>query len=186
MKQKIACIGWGSLIWRPERLKIQNYWFEDGPILPIEFTRISSDNRVTLIIDEEAKPIRTLWTLMTCDDLTEAKESLIKREGVKKDSLIHSLTQNDNVTDEIQEDIQNWLKEKKIDCAIWTGLSYSDKTNKERPSIEKIISHLNEIEHNERKLAKEFIRKAPRQIDTEYRRQIEKEFGWNPLNSSNE
>ena len=181
IKQKIACIGWGSLIWRPERLKIQNHWFEDGPILPIEFTRISSDNRVTLIIDTEAKPIRTLWALMNCNDIDEAKKSLIEREGVKKDSLIHWVNQTDNVTDEIQVGIQNWLKEKSIDSAIWTGLSFSTKTDNKRPSIAKIIAHLNEIEHNERQLAEEYIRKAPRQIDTEYRRQIEKEFGWKPI-----
>lgn len=181
MKQKIACIGWGSLIWRPERLQIQNHWFEDGPILPIEFTRISNDNRVTLIIDTKAKPIRTLWTFMTCNNIDEAKKSLIEREGVKKDSLIHCVNQDDETSDEIHTEIQNWLKKKSIDSAIWTGLSYSRKTNKNRPSIERIISHLNEIEYNERQIAEEYIRKAPRQIDTEYRRLIEKEFGWKPI-----
>lgn len=181
MKQKIACIGWGSLIWRPERLKIQNHWYEDDPILPIEFTRISSDNRVTLIIDKEANPVRTLWTLMTCNDLDESKKSLFEREGVKNEFLIHSVNQNDKVTDEIQIVIQNWLKEKNIDSAIWTGFSFSVKTENERPSIEKIISHLNKIEHRENQLAEEYIRKAPRQIDTEYRREIEKEFGWKPI-----
>lgn len=181
MKQKIACIGWGSLIWRPERLKIKNHWFEDGPILPIEFTRISRDNRVTLIIDKEAKPIRTLWALMNCTDIDEAKKSLIEREGVKKDSLIHCVNQTDSATDEIQVEIQNWLKEKSIDSAIWTGLSFSTKTESKRPSIDKIIAHLNEIEYNERQLAEEYIRKAPRQIYTKYRRQIEKEFGWKPI-----
>lgn len=183
MTQKIACIGWGSLIWRPEGLKIQNHWFEDGPILPIEFTRISNDNRVTLIIDTNAKPIRTLWAFMTCNDLDEAKKSLIEREGVKNDSLIRFVNQDDKTSDKIDTKIQNWLKEKKIDSAIWTGLSYSDKTNKSRPSIEQIISHLHEIKCKERKTAEEYIRKAPRQIDTEYRRLIEKEFGWKPLDS---
>ena len=62
---KIACIGWGSLIWNSGVLKIRNKWYEDGPILPIEFSRISDDGRVTLIIDKSGTPVRTLWALMT-------------------------------------------------------------------------------------------------------------------------
>ena len=61
---KIACIGWGSLIWMPENLMIQNKWFEDGPMLPIEFARQSDNGRITLIIDEFARPVRTLWSLI--------------------------------------------------------------------------------------------------------------------------
>lgn len=53
---KIACLGWGSLIWNPGDLKIKTEdWFSGGPILPIEFVRISTDKRVTLVIDEESK-----------------------------------------------------------------------------------------------------------------------------------
>jgi len=177
MKPKIACIGWGSLIWNPKGLKIQNKWFESGPILPIEFTRISKDNRVTLIIDNEAKPIRTLWALMTCDDIEEAINSLRDREGTKKTD-IHSIDQREDTKDEIKIDIQKWLKEKNIDTAIWTGLSFSEKTDSKRPSIDAIISHLKKIEYRERVLAEEYIRKAPIQVDTEYRRRIEFEFGW--------
>lgn len=178
---KIACIGWGSLIWRPEGLKIQNHWFEDGPILPIEFTRISSDNRVTLIIDNQAKAVRTLWALMICVDLNEAKKSLMDREGVKRDSLVHSIGKNDQTQDGIDSIIKIWLKEKDIDYAVWTGLSFSKKTNNKRPSTQEIIEHLNKLKGNERRHAEEYIRKAPKQIDTEYRRIFEKEFGWQPI-----
>lgn len=41
-KDKIAVIGWGSLIWCPKGLKIRDKWKNDGPKLPIEFARISS------------------------------------------------------------------------------------------------------------------------------------------------
>ena len=73
---KIACLGWGSLIWRPESLLIQRQWFQDGPFLPIDFLRQSKDGRLTLVINETSKSVRTLWALMDTDDLNKAKTSL--------------------------------------------------------------------------------------------------------------
>ena len=84
---KIACIGWGSLIWNPRNLKIRQKWFEDGPLLPIEFARQSGDKRITLVIEEKSDPIRTLWALMSVNDIKEAKESLRKREGCSEEKI---------------------------------------------------------------------------------------------------
>jgi len=175
---KIACIGWGSLIWRPENLPIQHKWFDDGPILPVEFTRQSSDDRITLIIDEQAKPVRTLWTLMMTTELDQAIIALKEREGAKKVDVIHSVTTSTENATGVKGEILKWIKTLNLDAAIWTGLSYSDKTNKERPTLEYVINHLKNLQHNKRKHAEEYIRKAPKQIDTEYRRQIEFTLGW--------
>ena len=174
----MACLGWGSLIWNPQNLKLQSKWFEDGVLLPIEFTRISSDDRVTLIIDRKAKEVRTLWALMTCDDLEEAKESLKDREKVSNMEKIHSISINENTSSDTHRRVQNWMKEKHLDSVIWTGLSYRDEA---RPSIEEILIHLKGLSDVKGQKAEEYIRKAPRQIDTEYRRRIEAELGWLPL-----
>lgn len=175
----IACVGWGSLIWRPETLKIQKKWFEDGPILPIEFSRISDDDRVTLIIDKEGTPVSTLWALMTTNDLSIAIASLKEREKVTNDNTIKSVLITDRDADEIKSVIIKWLITKHLDAAIWTGLSFSKKTNFKRPTIDFILNHLkNKLDYNQRKVAEEYIRKAPKQIDTEYRRKIEFAFGW--------
>lgn len=175
---KIACIGWGSLIWRPESLPIHNKWFEDGPIIPIEFTRHSSDDRITLIIDEQANPVRTLWALMTTSNINQAIEALKQREGAKKTEAIHYINTDTKHATGIKNEILKWLQTMNLDAAVWTGLSYSDKTKKQRPSIDYVLNHLKNLEHSKRKHAEEYIRKAPKQIDTEFRRQIEFTFGW--------
>lgn len=49
--KKIAILAWGSLYWDKRTLAIQSEWNEDGPTLPIAFSRISKDGRLTLVID---------------------------------------------------------------------------------------------------------------------------------------
>jgi hypothetical protein len=180
-RMTIACLGWGSLIWQPKNLKIQNEWFQDGPMLPIEFTRKSDKGkgRITLIIDNAAKPVRSLWALMTTNDLNEAKESLKEREGTNDIENIHSVITIEKPDTPIKTTIQKWLVSKDLNAAIWTGLSYSEKNK--RLTIDDVLEHLLKLNYIKGKQAEEYIRKAPKQIDTEYRRQIEKEFGWTPI-----
>ncbi len=72
----IACLGWGSLIWDTRTLPVRRQWFMDGPFAPVEFTRQSSDGRITLVIDRNAHPVRLLWAQMATTDLAHARESL--------------------------------------------------------------------------------------------------------------
>lgn len=48
---KIVILGWGSLIWNPRGLPREGPWEEGGPSFPIEFSRVSNDCRLTLVID---------------------------------------------------------------------------------------------------------------------------------------
>jgi len=105
---KIACLGWGSLIWNPGSLLIRREWFNDGPLLPIEYSRISNDGRLTLVITENVKPIRTLWALMATEDLAEAKKSLKEREGCKYESDIGSISINDEAINPNELIIIKW------------------------------------------------------------------------------
>lgn len=179
---KIACIGWGSLIWQPKNLQIQRKWFCDGPIVPVEFARQSNDGRLTLVISENAKPIRTLWALMTSLTLDDAKESLRKREGVLSkniDTSIASISISEETDDNIKLSIQGWLSKSNLDAAIWTNLPPKfNGNNGDFPKIKDAVDYLKTLDVHQRNLAEEYIRNTPKQIDTEYRRKFEIEFGW--------
>ena len=178
----IACLGWGSLIWKPENLMVHNKWFKDGPSIPIEFVRQSNNGRITLVIDRDSQPIPTLWALMTTDNLDIAVESLRKREGTNK-SNIHSIKTGEQTNDIIKLTVQKWLLTKNIDTAIWTGLNHKFEGKAVRPSIKQVIEHLSKLDNDARKLAEEYVRSAPSQIETVYRQQIEKELGWTTIES---
>jgi hypothetical protein len=63
-RMKVLVLAWGSLVWDPGALRLASNWMEGGPVLPIEFSRISDDGRLTLVIDErhgvEEPPFRYL------------------------------------------------------------------------------------------------------------------------------
>lgn len=175
---KIACIGWGSLIWNPEILKTRGKWFDDGPILPIEFARQSGNGRITLVIEENAVPIRTLWVLMSTNNLDEAIESLRKREGTAT-KHIHYQKSDSEAKTKIQEIVLQWLKEKNIDCAIWTGLPPKFKgEDNVVPTINELFNYFEKVDYEILKISSEYVINTPIQIDTQYRRELEKKYNW--------
>lgn len=175
---KIACIGWGSLIWNPQILKIKGKWFEDGPLLPIEFARQSGNGRITLVIEENADPIRTLWILMSTNNLVDAIESLRKREGTAARHVHFQKSDSKPIT-KIQEIVLQWLKEKNIDCAIWTGLppKFKEKDNIV-PSIDELFVYFDTVDYEVLKSSAEYVINTPKQVDTNYRRELERKFNW--------
>ena len=52
---KSVVLAWGSSVWDPRELKIASKFAPNGPLLPIEFCRISGDGRLTLAIDEDLR-----------------------------------------------------------------------------------------------------------------------------------
>lgn len=97
--QDIAIVGWGSLIWQPGELEVASDWSNDGPVLPIEFSRVSADGRLTLVIDPKTQgqgrlpinmggnDIQTLYIQSANDDLETAIQNLRAREGCRTDMI---------------------------------------------------------------------------------------------------
>ncbi len=177
---RIACLGWGSLVWDPRELPVRRGWFKDGPFAPVEFTRQSSDGRITLVIEPSATPVRLLWAYMQPTELPSARESLRRREGIiGKDwvSRIASWQFGEVAPPEIPG-IANWALAHGLDAAVWTALKPLFRGKGRSPSCKEVIEYLRGLRGSIRAHAKQYIERAPQQIDTDYRREIEAALGW--------
>lgn len=178
---KIAILGWGSLIWQPKELEFDRGigWLTDGPIILIEFARISKDGRLTLVISPNGSEAQTLYTFSKHETLDEAVLNLAVREGSVRKSIgwyDKNINQFYDKNFKFQRNILDWINNKEIDAVIWTNLpeNWKEKTNNR-------IEYLKELKGKESVLAEEYIRKAPIQIQTEFRVMIEKELNWKPI-----
>jgi hypothetical protein len=178
---RIGCLGWGSLIWDPCELSIRKPWFTDGPLLPIEFARFSSESRVTLVIVEGKPEIRSLWALLVTDDLNNAVAQLAHREGVIRNAKrdIGRWSVGDPSEGGIIQAVSKWAIERDLDAVVWTALAYRIKREKDQiPSLDQVIARLCDAESKQLKRPREYVERAPQQIDTDYRRAINKAFSW--------
>lgn len=179
---KIACLGWGSLIWNPGNLQVKKQWCTDGPVLPVEFARQSNNGRLTLVITPEAIPVPTLWSLMTTKDLDIARESLREREGIGPKSagrfiglVVAGLPAP---ADAVSQSVASWMYEQQLDAVLWTHLPPKFNGRRIAPTVTEALHYLSTLEGEQASAAVEYIRRAPAQIATRYRTAIEAELGW--------
>ena len=184
---KIACLGWRSLVWDPRSIPLLGEWFNDGPILPIEFARESSDGRITLVIADVGYRVQSLWYLMSSANIEEAKKALAEREGISDANIRHSIGCWDGETSKLlgrcADVIGAWAERNDIDAVVWTNLKCGFKGSRGKmPTCIEITEHLHSLPYEKKKVANEYICKAPLQIDTEFRRKIQAELGWGTVN----
>jgi hypothetical protein len=120
---------------------------------------------------------------MDSGNLDAAREALRKREGISKDNSnnIGVWSQGKPVPQLIQN-LQQWAESHGIHSVIWTALpSKFNEKNGHTPTCKQIIKYLGGLTGATRDNAERYIRLAPRQIDTRYRRQIEATLQWTPL-----
>jgi len=179
---EIACLGWGSLTWRPGGLPVRSCWFKDGPMLPIEFARQSTEDRITLAITPGALPVTTLWALMDVLDLDAARSELAKRENIPKKNVERDIgywASDGNIGGTGAGAVARWAPTKGLDAVVWTALPPKLASAHGRaPTEDEVIRFLRE---HGGKAAETYVRMTPRQIDTRYRKRIELEFNWIPL-----
>ena len=182
----IVCLGWGSLIWCQKRLPIAGTWQSDGPELPVEFARESRDKRITLVICKGRPVVKVLWAALDVQTLDEAKQALAVREGVEARNIQHSIgywSPAGASSNPGTAAIGRWAAERPVQGVVWTTLKPGLKLSRNAgdygiPTQEEVLQHLSGLEGRERDAAEEYVRLAPRQIVTPYRKAIEDAFGW--------
>lgn len=176
----IACLGWGSLIWNPAVLQTRGIWHDDGPMIRVEFLRKSDEGRrITLVLDEDAPPTRSLWTVMNTNEIDTAAENLRVREGTLA-TRIGRWRRNEPSPANIH-DLPAWAIAHGVDEVVWTALGHNFHDSGARPSADDVVRHLAGLP--DRKDVERYVRRAPPQIDTPYRRVIEGALGWTPKES---
>lgn len=195
---RIGCLAWGSLLWDPRTLPMSGAFRLDGPRLPIEFSRVAVDGRVTLVIDPTAEPVQAYWVRLAVTSLEEAIRGLGLREKIAAEkwscwigvqSASGRRIETDDIDESVRKTIVHWLgagdDEKQstrgLDAVVWTALpSRSPDGGPMRPDYETLLVHLRSLEGEAKRRAEEYIRRAPRSIRTAFRARFEADLGWVP------
>jgi hypothetical protein len=181
----IACIGWGSLIWHRRNLDVDGEWRADGPALPVEFARQSRDGRITLVLVRGFAPVPTLWSGFNSGDLATARESLRQRERIPRTraaDFIACWRRGENPASEPDAAISAWAAGTELEAVVWTNLPPKfGGTDGRVPTENEVVAYLQTLQDETRAAAEQYVRRAPRQIATAYRRGIEGSLGWTPI-----
>ncbi len=119
---KIACLGWGSLIWKAAELPVASDWFADGPWLPIEFAREGDSGELATVICEGVAEVQVLWSYLAVDTLDKARDALREREGVPREQPECIGSWPSGPHSPFQQRIAAWAAGQGVDAVVWTAL----------------------------------------------------------------
>ena len=181
---KSVVLAWGSLVWDPRDLQTAGKFVANGPLLPIEFCRISADGQLTLAIDESFGALcKTYSAPSALESLDAARDNLCQREGMADARAIGFVEPASNRQSDLAMEshpqvvatIAAWAESIGYDAAIWTALASNfDEWGKggEPFSVSAAMQYLETLERDDaakfaRALA--YIRKAPPEVETPVR-----------------
>lgn len=193
---KIGVLAWGSLVWNPDGLLLAGDFQPNGPRLAIEFCRVSSDGRLTLVIDETFGTTCTTYSAVSSfEDLDKAIENLWVRESkagakipadLRGQAMIGYVDLQNNTESAAARQrhplavdaIKEWAPAAGYSAIIWTALPIRFKDTLNVPfSTEAAIAYLDSLEDKTAKSrALDYIRKAPPEVNTPVRTAVQKHW----------
>ena len=176
--EKIAILGWGSLLW-DERVEFDGWhepWQDDGPSLKIEFSRVSNSRlgALTLVIDpDNGSPTTVAYCLSCRSEIGQIIEDLRNREGARKNDIGYFQRGGtghfrDRSTFEV---IAAWATSKALDGVVWTDLlsNFAKETGKSF-SVENALDYLVGLEGEAKAKAEQYLKLAPEFVQTPLRK----------------
>lgn len=173
---KIACLGWGSLIWKSGALPVAGEWQTDGPSLPVEFCRVSDGGELATAICMNAPAVPVLWAWLEATTLSVACRALREREAIPEDRCdgIGSLL----ITGRDTGILTTWARRKVLKRSSGPGFRRSASQEGRVPAVDEAIAYLDGLSGQTRSHARDYICRVPAQLDTPYRRAIKEVLGW--------
>jgi hypothetical protein len=183
-KVQVVVLAWGSLIWNRGMLAVAADFQPNGPSLPIEFSRVFGDGRLTLVIDETAGTSCLTYSAVSVhNELGEAKEKLRIREGMPSQKGIGFIDLISGRQSHTAVERHPTAVTKIRACAelndrpmvIWTALAsnFHEPSKANKPfSVEAAIRYLETREADTLRSALDYIRQAPPEIKTPLREAV--------------
>jgi hypothetical protein len=144
-------------------------------VLPIEFSRVSQDERLTLVIDSEnGVPVPTRFVASDLLSSAASIANLGEREGMQAPfrrigyvDLVSGAARLDRVDSQI---MWQWAGTHGFDAVIWTDLAsnFEERTGN-RFTIEAALEHLQRLSPDQLARALEYFRRAPPEVITPLR-----------------
>lgn len=170
-------LGWGSLLWEDGSgfEAWHEPWLNDGPLLRIEFSRVSSSRHgaLTLVIDpENGVPTAVAHCLSRRTDIREAIEDLRGRERTAMQNIgwVRRSGEARFHDEQSLRTILSWAMERGRDAVVWTGLRSNFAEKVGRPfSVDAALAYLQTLKPEARAKALEYVSRAPRFVRTPVR-----------------
>ena len=180
---RIACLAWGSLVWKWEPLELASSWNEGGPALPIEFARESDGGELSTALCAGVSDVACLWALLATGNLRTACEQLRIREQIpasRHDGI--GCTPTLGVAGPYDARIAGWAKAHGVDAVVWTALPpRSNGVEGRMPTANEAVAYLQALDGDVLTHARDYIRRVPRSIATGHRATIERRLGWTAI-----
>ena len=192
---RIAILGWGSLIWDLEILAPHtsgDWLMEAGPRLPMEFSRISPKRKLGLVVCLDpvlGVECTTNVIQSTKYDITHTIDDLATRERAQLGLIgaVHADGLQKGRMPDVCTAVADWCEANGWDGAVWTDLepNFFEYTKRDF-TIDAGLTYLRTLSGENLIEAHNYIESAPHQTQTPLRAALAKDAWWQGLKENSQ